>query len=42
MNIEDRPVQFRTTMLLYVLMGIGIALTIHFILLSTAEYNWFG
>jgi hypothetical protein len=41
MNPEDRPVQFRTTMLLYVLLGIGVALTIHFILLSTPAYNWF-
>lgn len=37
---EDRPVQFRTTMILYILLGIGVALTIHFILLSTPEFNW--
>jgi len=42
MNIEDRPVQFRTVMLLYILLGIGVALTIHFILLSTQQYNWLG
>lgn len=42
MNPEDRPVQFRTTMLLYILLGTGVALTIHFILLSTARYNWFN
>ncbi len=42
MNPEDRPVQFRTIMLLYILLGIGVALTIHFILLSTQAYNWFN
>lgn len=41
MNIEDRPVQFRTVMYLYILLGVGVALTIHFILLSTPAYNWF-
>jgi len=40
MNIEDRPVQFRTVMYLYILLGAGIGLTIHFILLSTQNYNW--
>jgi len=42
MNPEDRPVQFRTIMILYILMGVGVALTIHFILLSTPAYNWFA
>jgi hypothetical protein len=42
MNIEDRPVEFRTVMYLYILLGAGIALTIHFILLSTEAYNWFN
>lgn len=41
MNPEDRPVQFRTVMILYILLGIGVALTIYFILLSTPTYNWF-
>jgi hypothetical protein len=40
MNPEERPVQFRTIMFLYILLGVGVALTIHFILLSTTEYNW--
>jgi hypothetical protein len=40
MNPEDRPVQFRTIMVLYILLGVGVALTIHFILLSTTQYNW--
>jgi hypothetical protein len=29
-------------MILYVLLGVGVALTIHFILLSTPSYNWFA
>ncbi|NJL54318.1 light-harvesting protein [bacterium] len=41
MNKKDRPVEFRTMMLLYILLGVGVALTIHFILLSTDTYNWF-
>jgi len=36
----ERPVEFRTIMFLYILLGIGVALLIHFILLSTPEYNW--
>lgn len=40
MRPEDRPVQFRTVLILYILLGIGVALTIHFILLSTPTYNW--
>ncbi|MBI1296211.1 light-harvesting protein [bacterium] len=38
----NRPIEFRTTMILYVLLGVGLALTIHFILLSTPTYNWFS
>lgn len=41
MNIEDRVIDFRTVMILYILLGVGVALTIHFILLSTDAYNWF-
>ena len=40
MNLEDRPVQFRTIMILYILLGIGVGLTIHFILLSSQTYSW--
>jgi hypothetical protein len=40
MNPEDRPIQFRTTLILYILLGVFVALTIHFILLSTPAYNW--
>jgi hypothetical protein len=42
MNPEDRPVQFRVVMYLYILLGVGMGLTIHFILLSTQAYNWFA
>lgn len=40
MDPEDRPIQFRTILILYILLGAGIGLTIHFILLSTPVYNW--
>lgn len=38
--LPERPIEFRTTLILYILLGIGVALTIHFILLSTPTYNW--
>lgn len=41
MNPEDRPFQFRTVLYLFMLFGAGMGLTIHFILLSTPNYNWF-
>lgn len=40
MDPRNRPVDFRTIMILYILLGIGVALTIHFILLSSPEFNW--
>jgi len=36
----ERPVEFRTSLILYILLGLGVALTIHFILLSSPTYNW--
>lgn len=36
----NRPFDFRTNVILYILLGLGLALTIHFILLSTPTYNW--
>ena len=36
----DRPFEFRTTAILYTLLGLVIALIIHFIVLSSPEYNW--
>lgn len=38
----ERPVEFRTVLFLYILLGAAIALLIHFILLSTPTYNWFA
>lgn len=38
--MSERPIEFRTNLILYILLGIGVALTIHFILLSTPAYNW--
>lgn len=35
-----RPFDFRTNVILYILLGLGVALTIHFILLSSPSYNW--
>lgn len=36
----DRPIEFRTVLILYILLGLIVALTIHFIVLSSPEYNW--
>ncbi len=36
----SRPFEFRTNVILYILLGLGLGLTIHFILLSTPTYNW--
>ncbi len=35
-----RPFDFRTNLILYTLLGLVVALLIHFILLSTPNYNW--
>ena len=40
--MPERPIEFRTILILYILLGLGVALTIHFILLSTPAYNWFA
>ncbi|WP_409570731.1 light-harvesting protein [Kouleothrix sp.] len=34
------PIEFRTTAILYTLLGIIIALVIHFVVLSSPRYNW--
>lgn len=36
----ERPIEFRTVLVLYILLGIAVGLTIHFVLLSTPAYNW--
>jgi hypothetical protein len=37
---RTRPIEFRTVLILYILLGIVVALTIHFIVLSSEAYNW--
>jgi light-harvesting complex 1 alpha chain len=37
---RERPIEFRTVLILYILLGIVVALTIHFIVLSSERYNW--
>jgi light-harvesting complex 1 alpha chain len=34
------PIEFRTVAILYTLLGIIMALVIHFIVLSSPRYNW--
>ncbi len=46
-NVEEyqrpeRPVEFRTIMFLFILLGVGMALLNHFVVLSTPAYNIFG
>lgn len=36
------PIEFRVSAILYTLLGIVVALTIHFVVLSSAKLNWLG
>lgn len=36
----DRPFEFRTVAILYTLLGLVVALIIHFIVLSSPRFNW--
>ena len=36
----DRPFEFRTVAILYTLLGLVLALIIHFFLLSSPEFKW--
>ncbi len=36
----ERPFEFRTVAILYTLLGLVIALIIHFVVLSSPQYNW--
>lgn len=36
----ERPIEFRTVLILWILLGLGFALTNHFIILSSPAYNW--
>jgi light-harvesting complex 1 alpha chain len=34
------PIEFRTVAIIYTLLGIIMALVIHFVVLSSPKYNW--
>lgn len=34
------PIEFRTSVILYTLLGVIMALVIHFVVLSSPRYNW--
>ena len=34
------PIEFRTVAIIYTLLGIVMALVIHFVVLSSPRYNW--
>lgn len=34
------PIEFRTVVILYTLLGVIMALVIHFVVLSSPKYNW--
>jgi hypothetical protein len=34
------PIEFRTVALIYTLLGLVMALVIHFVVLSSERYNW--
>lgn len=34
------PIEFRTVTIIYTLLGIIMALVIHFVVLSSPRYNW--
>jgi hypothetical protein len=36
----NRPIEFRTSAILYTLLGIILALLIHFVVLSSGTFNW--
>jgi light-harvesting complex 1 alpha chain len=36
------PIEFRTVAIIYTLLGIVMALVIHFVVLSSPGYNWLG
>lgn len=38
--MRQRPIEFRTVLLLTVVLGLAVALIIHFVVLSSGNYNW--
>lgn len=36
----NRPIEFRTSAILYTILGIIVALLIHFVVLSSPYLNW--
>ncbi|MBA3947625.1 MAG: light-harvesting protein [Herpetosiphonaceae bacterium] len=38
--MRQRPIEFRTVLLLTVVLGLAISLIIHFVVLSSGNYNW--
>jgi len=40
--VRKPPIEFRVSAILYTLLGIIVALTIHFVVLSSAKLNWLG
>jgi light-harvesting complex 1 alpha chain len=36
----NRPIEFRTSAILYTILGIVMALLNHFVVLSSPAYNW--
>ena len=38
--MQRPPIEFRTVTLIYTLLGIVMALVIHFVVLSSPKYNW--
>jgi hypothetical protein len=39
-NVRRPPIEFRVSAILYTLLGIVVALTIHFVVLSSERLNW--
>lgn len=40
--MSGRPIEFRVSVILGTLIGIVMALLIHFVVLSSARLNWLG
>lgn len=38
--MKDRPFEFRTVVVVSTLLGLVMALLIHFVVLSSGQFNW--